>query len=56
MPEEFTSFKNYSMDEIAKCHHPNEYFMMILFSKKLFRDFQKLKPFNFTIIVKSSFH
>ena len=52
MTKEFTSFKNYLMDEIMKYHLPNEYFMMILFSKKLFNYFQNFIPFNFTIIIK----
>jgi hypothetical protein len=55
MTKESTSFKNYLMDEITKYHHPNEYFMMILFSKKLFSYFQNFKSSNFTINAKSSF-
>ena len=54
--KEFINFKNYLMDEIAKYHLPNEYFMMILFSKKLFSYFQDFILFNFIITTKSSFH
>jgi len=50
--DESVSFKNYSMVEIVQYHHPNEYFMMILFSKKLFSYFQKLILINFIIIAK----
>lgn len=42
MTKESTSFKNYLMDEITKYHHPNEYFMMILFSKNCLAIFRIL--------------
>jgi len=56
MTKEFTSFKNYLMDEIVKYHRLNEYSMMILFSKKQFNYYQNFNLFSFIIIVRSSFH